>query len=304
MTNGKSATDRMDEIMRAVFRELIDRGDKAKGTDVLAAIAPKLNLTEHELALTKTGAVRWDTHVRFHTSDCVRAGFLQKNRGNWIITEAGKEALNLPEGELIREARRKYTEWKREQDESAEIDVDESAIDIEDDADDSTSDRSATYERALELAQSELEHAVHTFGPYEFQQLTEYLLEAMGYHVVFNAPPGKDGGVDLVAYSDPLGVTAPRIKCQVKHRKDKMTVKEVREMQGLLSRQGDVGILVSTGGFTGDAEREARAAHVQIELMDLTRFLELWDLYYDKASEEARAVLPLTRIAFLAPSVD
>ncbi len=52
----------------------------------------------------------------------------------------------------------------------------------------------------------------------------------MGYHVPFIAPPGRDGGVDAIAYKDPLGTVAPRIKVQVKHKEQKATVREVREL--------------------------------------------------------------------------
>ena len=43
--------------------------------------------------------------------------------------------------------------------------------------------------------------------PYQFQDLVAALLRAMGYHVAWVAPPGKDGGTDIVAYTDPLGAT-------------------------------------------------------------------------------------------------
>jgi predicted Mrr-cat superfamily restriction endonuclease len=39
----------------------------------------------------------------------------------------------------------------------------------------------------------------------------------MDYYV---APPGPDGGIDLIAHTDPLGTTGPRIKVQVKRRDD------------------------------------------------------------------------------------
>jgi hypothetical protein len=36
----------------------------------------------------------------------------------------------------------------------------------------------------------------------------------------------------------------------------KITVKEVRELEGLLRKEGDIGLIVSSGGFTPDAEKE------------------------------------------------
>ena len=38
----------------------------------------------------------------------------------------------------------------------------------------------------------------------------------MGYYPSWVSPPGPDGGLDIVAYPDPLGKRPPRIKVQVK----------------------------------------------------------------------------------------
>jgi uncharacterized protein with gpF-like domain len=63
--------------------------------------------------------------------------------------------------------------------------------------------------------------------PYEFQELVADLLRAMGYHVAWIADAGKDGGIDIVAYNDPLGTRLPRIKVQVKrHNAQKIDVAE------------------------------------------------------------------------------
>jgi len=137
---------------------------------------------------------------------------------------------------------------------------------------------------------------------YDFQKLVEELLVAMGYHVAFNAPPGADGGVDIVAYRDAFGTNPPRLKVQVKHRTQKATVKEVRELTGLLNKDGDVGLLVSSEGCTSDALREARASNKHVETMDLNRLITLWQENYDKLRESGRKRLPLVKVFFLAPT--
>jgi restriction system protein len=122
----------------------------------------------------------------------------------------------------------------------------------------------------------------------------------MGYFTPFVAPRGKDGGVDVVAYRDPLGTMSPRIKIQVKHRQDAARVDEIRQLMGLLQRDGDVGIFISTGGFTSDARSTAQGGHVHVELIDLTRFIELWQEHFDKLSDEDRVLMPLVPVYFLA----
>jgi restriction system protein len=52
--------------------------------------------------------------------------------------------------------------------------------------------------------------------PYDTQDLVAGLLKALGYHIEWVSPPGKDGGIDIIAHIDPLGTRPPRIKVQVK----------------------------------------------------------------------------------------
>ena len=137
-------------------------------------------------------------------------------------------------------------------------------------------------------------------NPYDFQNLVAGLLGGMGYHVAWVAPPGPDKGLDVLAFSDPLGVEGPRLKVQVK-RSDRMTVKEIRSFLSMLS-DGDVGLFVSAGGFTKDAEDETRhQERRRAMLLDLRRFFDLWVEHYDKIAESYRRLLPLRPVYFLAP---
>jgi len=135
--------------------------------------------------------------------------------------------------------------------------------------------------------------------PYEFQDLAAALLRGMGYFTPFVAPPGKDGGVDIIAYRDPLGTVTPRMKVQVKHRNASANVQELRQLMGLLTKDGDVGVFISTGGFTSDALSTARASHVHMELIDQSRFLALWQQFYPKLNDEDKVRLPLHPVYFL-----
>jgi len=108
----------------------------------------------------------------------------------------------------------------------------------------------------------------------------------------------------VIAYRDPLGTVSPRIKVQIKHRVDiPVTVQEVRQLMGLLQKDGDVGIVVSSGGFSTDAKATARGAHVHVELIDLDRLITLWQEFYSKLTDEDKSLLPLMPLYFYSPSV-
>ena len=137
--------------------------------------------------------------------------------------------------------------------------------------------------------------------PYEFQELVAALLRAIGHHVYWIAPPGKDGGVDIIALPDPLGTRPPRIKVQIKRQQAAVSVEAIRSFISLLGTE-DVGLFVSTGGFTKDASEEARGKETRrVTLINLERLFDLWVEYYGKLTDDARQRLPLKPIYFLSP---
>jgi len=82
----------------------------------------------------------------------------------------------------------------------------------------------------------------------------------------------------------------------------KVAAKDVRELEGLLRKEGDIGPIVASGGFTSEAEREIRSSSRHIETMDLERVISLWQEHSDKLSQAGKALLPLVRVFFLAPA--
>jgi restriction system protein len=138
-------------------------------------------------------------------------------------------------------------------------------------------------------------------SPYELQDLVAALIGAMGYHVAWVAPRGPDRGIDIIADLNPLGIKDPRIKVQVKHRPDTKTPPDqLRSFMAVLSDK-DVDIFVASGGFTRDAESEARTQeNRRITLIDLERLVELWIEHYGQIPDVQRQLLPLRPIHYLS----
>jgi restriction system protein len=134
--------------------------------------------------------------------------------------------------------------------------------------------------------------------PYDFQHLVAGLLRGMGYHVSWVAPPGKDRGVDIVAQRDPLGTQGPRVKVQVKREQSKTDAKSLRAFTSVL-KANDVGAFVTLGGFTSDAETDARDDARRINLIGPSQLFDLWVRHYDSIPDEDRRRLPIKLIAFL-----
>lgn len=165
----------------------------------------------------------------------------------------------------------------------------ESAIDEEADPEEPTTaaDQEA---RNVEL----IAKRIASIGPYEMQDMAAGILQALGYETEA-APPGADGGIDILACKDSLFLQPPIIKAQVKARPGSKTgPDEIRQLNGLLERGTDRGIFVSTGGFTGPAAKEAES--MQIQMWNLDRIAELFLENYDALPEDVAGLVPLRRI--------
>lgn len=146
-----------------------------------------------------------------------------------------------------------------------------------------------------EQSRSLIEDRIIRLDPYDLQELIAAVLRAMGYRTRVS-PPGPDRGVDVLASPDGLGLQEPRIKVEVKHRRDAaMGANEVRSFLGSL-RIGDRGLYVSTGGFTREAKYEAERATIPITLIDLRELAQLVTDNYETFDPKGRALLPLVRI--------
>ena len=129
----------------------------------------------------------------------------------------------------------------------------------------------------------------------EMEELLAALLRAMGFRTRVSAK-GPDRGVDVLASPDGLGLQEPRIKCEVKHRKNtQIGAPEIRSFIGAL-RGGDRGIYLSTGGFTREARYESERAVVPVSLLDLDDLARLIETHYEQFDTAGRGLLPLTRI--------
>ena len=294
---------RTGELLRELFNILMAAPEGLQASAALAALADRVTLTPYEADSYESGGRRFDKIVRFATVDCVKAGWLVKEKGIWTITDEGRKAhaeLADPEA-FYRRAVKLYSEWR-----AAQPDAEAAPSITTPDPDPLAADNTAkavsiTYEEAEEHAWAEISTYLRAMNPYDFQDLVADLLRAMGYHVSWVSPPGKDGGLDVLAWPDALGTRPPRIKVQVKRQQVAVSVDGLRSFMALLG-DDDVGLFVCTGGFTKDAETEARTQEKRrVTLIGLDKLFDLWVEHYDKLTDQARRRLPLRPIQFLSP---
>ena len=291
---------RQGELVAGVFRILKESPNGMPAKDVLQRLSETVPPTPFEASdyPNRAGVRRYEKIVRFSTVPFVKAGWLVKSKGQWMPTDEGLAAFSRLGSDVegwMRAAVVKYQEWRKSR---PKDDPESEAVEI----DEAEADAATTFEEASEAAFTDIRSHIESMTPYDFQELVAALLQAMGYHVLWVAPPGPDRGIDILAGSDPLGVKDPRIKVQVKHRVASSS--DVADLRAFLAVLGprDVGIYVSVGGFTKDAHHEARNnENRKVMLVDLERLVELWIAHYESIDEGQKLMLPLRPVYYLAP---
>ena len=277
-----------EKTIFAAFKILQENGGELRGKEVVEKVRETVEFNEYEKhRYEKTGYIRWESILHFYT------------KGVWILTNEGEEAIKLGAEKLLSTATKIYREWdaKRKKEDNT---VDEEDDDIEEIKTDKGQAQQARIDQLEENAISGIRNFILRKNPYEFQDLVASLLNAMGYHISEVAKRGPDGGIDIIAYNDPLGTTQPRIIVQVKHKPTtNISSDEIQKLAGTLKRTSDVGIFVTSGDFSKPAEKEARNSREHIELIGFDRLVALWTEYYTKLDDEQKNMLPLHPIYFL-----
>lgn len=111
---------------------------------------------------------------------------------------------------------------------------------------------------------------LRTISWQEFEELVGEAYRRKGYAVTESGGGGADGGVDLI-----LRKGGERLLIQCKHWKmDKVGVKVVRELYGVVTAEGATGgVVISSGTFTQEARDFARGK--PLELLDGSELLRL-----------------------------
>jgi restriction system protein len=153
-----------------------------------------------------------------------------------------------------------------------------------------------TGERANEILATHFD----SFSGMEFQEIVVATLKAAG---LFTRPirRGRDQGIDVEAYRDPLLLGPPRVLVQVKHRQGQVSGPEMREFLGTMNRDGDVGLYISTGGFGREATTAAERHQRPVRLMGWEDFVQMFLRFYDNLDNEFKARVPLENVRVLRP---
>jgi restriction system protein len=135
----------------------------------------------------------------------------------------------------------------------------------------------------------------------EFEEFTAVLLRVLGYQARVTAY-SQDGGIDVIAHKDPLGVEPPQIKVQCKHLTGSVGAPDVQQLAGTLG-QNDLGLFITLGTYTRDAQNIERQRS-GLRLLNGEDVVSMVLANYDKLPQEWRSLIPLTNVLVVADAAE
>lgn len=135
----------------------------------------------------------------------------------------------------------------------------------------------------------------------DFEEFTAALLRAMGYQARVTAY-SQDGGIDVIAHRDPLGVEPPQIKVQVKHMTSSIGSPEVQQLIGAQGH-GELALFVTLGSYTREALNIERQ-RPGLRLLTGEDIVSMTLEHYDRLPKRWHAVVPLSSVLAVSDTAE
>jgi restriction system protein len=242
-------------------------GGSGSSSEVTDAVIESLNISKKLQEETlESGASRVRNQIAWARMYLVKSGFMDSSqRGVWALTDKGLNA------KLTLEDAKKY--FREVQDifikpNDSQTKANVESIDSIDNKEFSESDD----------FQPSLLDTLQSLSPSGFERVCQRLLRESGFEqVTITGRPG-DGGIDGIGILQVNPFVSLRVLFQCKRYKDTVSAPKVRDFRGAMAGRADKGLIITTGNFTIDAQKEARRDGVEvIELVDGNKLVEIFE---------------------------
>ena len=126
-----------------------------------------------------------------------------------------------------------------------------------------------------------------------FEHFVAHLLNLIGYKTRVS-PEGGDGGIDVLAFKDELGIEPPIIKVQVKSEDGNITPDKVQALYGNVGT-GEYGLFITLGNYSRNAKSFAKSK-ANLRLIDGNELIDLILSHYEQLDSKYKAMLPLKNV--------
>ena len=244
-----------------VIEALKGLGGSARPAEVREAIAASLGISDAaQTEALQSGLPRFDNQVAWARFYLVKAGMIDSSsRGVWTLTERGRALVSLSHQEALEMFRAIHSEFHlgRSRDDTPDADEAEMAP-----------PQDAVSPAAVDHRQQVLER-LRALPPSGFERFSQRLLRESGFQEVAVTGRSGDGGIDGLGILQVNPLVSFKVLFQCKRYSGLVTPSQVRDFRGAMQGRADKGILITTGGFTSEAKKEAvRDGVPPIELID------------------------------------
>jgi restriction system protein len=261
------------QFFSPILESLKELGGSGRPSEVRNAISKQLNISEQDRTeLLSGGAPRFDNQVAWARFYLVKAGLVDSSkRGVWSLSDKGRDinALSFDAAMTIfRQIRLEFQSEKDSQENISPInEPDEETIAPNDTA---VSDDSLYRKNLLDVLMS--------LPPSGFERLCQRLLRESGFEQVIVTGRSGDGGIDGQGILQINPFVSFKVLFQCKRYSGTVSVSQVRDFRGAMMGRADKGIILTTGTFTSDSQKEAvRDGVPPIELVNGEKLLDMFE---------------------------
>jgi restriction system protein len=253
MKKSEKVIPQFDELMGPTLQALKRLGGSASIDELVPEIVRLMGLPQ-EVADTPhgtTGRTELEYRSAWARTYLRKAGLVENSeRGIWALTPLGAQAEKVDGRKIARDVGRQFQSERAAAGESAASVApgnDETAITWQD--------------KLLSILQ--------TMDPIAFERLCQRILRESGFIEVEVTKRSGDGGIDGYGTIRLGGLISFNVLFQSKRYKSNIGPDTVRDFRGAMVGRADKGLIISTGGFTLEARREAtRDGAPPIDLID------------------------------------
>jgi restriction system protein len=245
---------------------LRDLGDSGKPKEVSSKIAENLKLNNKILDDTlNSGVNKFHNQVAWARQYLVWEGLLDSSKyGTWKLTEEGKKThLNEQQsGEL-------FLKW---------VDIHAKAREAESKSD-IVEEQEEKKPTEFEFeSNTDLLNVLQNISPSGFERVCRELLREHGFEEVIVTGASHDGGIDGYGTLELNPFVSFKVLFQAKRYKGSVSRAQVGDFRNAMIGRAEKGIILTTGTFSKDAEKEAsRDGAPPVELVDGEKLVEMFE---------------------------
>ncbi len=249
------------ELFNPVLEALRSLGGSATIAELLETVTEQMGLPDDvaEIAHGDGNQTEVGYRIAWARTYLKKFGLLDNSqRGVWSLTERGRKVEQVDALDVQRHVREMY-QRDRERKSATEPEEGQERPEFEDQLD--------WTDEVLALVKSMDADA--------FERLCQRLLRESGFIEVEVTGKSGDAGIDGRGVLRIGGLISFTVMFQAKRYKDVVSSNVVRDFRGALMGRADKGLIITTGRFTADANREAtRDGASPIDLIDGTLLVE------------------------------